>query len=159
MVLTSRGGSSDIEFSINGARIQSLKVGDATAGNVTFNATSLSVKSPTITSIDARNTTTVTNSVNLLECPRLRTVLFEGSHATGLALPVGAKLTEVSFPASAATVFMHSLPFIESQNLTLPPYANIVNLCVNNCPNLNPISLVKNILDTQNNNLQYVTLV
>ena len=156
MRLAPRGGSSDIDFSIVGSRIQNLKVG--AASGVTFNATSLSVKSPTITSIDARNTTTVGNSVDLMECPRLRSVLFEGSGATGLLLPVGAKLTEVSFPANATRVFMHSLPFLTEENLTLPNLAGISSLYVNNCPAINPLDLVRDILNTTGNNLQYVTL-
>ena len=156
MRLSPRGGSSDIAFSIEGSRIQNLKVG--AASGVTFNATSLSVKSPTITSIDARNTTTVGNSVDLMECPRLRSVLFEGSGATGLLLPVGAKLTEVSFPANATRVFMHSLPFLTEENLTLPNLAGISSLYVNNCPAINPLDLVRDILNTTGNNLQYVTL-
>lgn len=156
MRLAAVGASSNIDFSIVGSRIQDLKVG--AASGVTFNATSLSVKSPTITSIDARNTTTVGNSVDLMECPRLRSVLFEGSGATGLLLPVGAKLTEVSFPENATRVFMHSLPFLTEENLTLPNLAGISSLYVNNCPAINPLDLVRDILNTTGNNLQYVTL-
>lgn len=159
MLLTSRGAGSDIAFSINNARIQTLKIGDATPGNVVFNATNLQVSSPALTLIDARNTTTIRNAVDLLNCPRLRKALFAGSGATGLLLPVGAKLNEVSFPSLASLVFMHSLPFLQLANLTLPAYSGIVSLYINNCANINPLELVKDILDTQNNALQYVTII
>lgn len=159
MLLTSRGAGSDIAFSINNARIQTLKIGDATPGNVVFNATNLQVSSPALTLIDARNTATIRNAVDLLNCPRLRKALFGGSGATGLLLPVGAKLDEVSFPSAANTVFMHSLPYLEQAHLSLPAYAGIVSLYINNCPNINPITLVKEILNTQGSLLDYVTII
>ena len=159
MLLTSRGAGSDIAFSINNARIQTLKIGDAVAGNVVFNATNLQVSSPALTKIDARNTATIRNAVDLLNCPRLRKALFAGSGATGLLLPVGAKLNEVSFPSASSMVFMHSLPYLQLASLTLPALAGITSLYINNCANINPLEIVKDILDTQNNALQYVTII
>lgn len=157
MRLTSRGGSSSIPFSITGARLQTLKIGGT--GTVLFNATVFGVTSPTLVELDARNTASITNTVDLLGCPRLRRVLFEGSGASGLYLPVGAKLTEVSFPAAATTVFMHSLQFLQESGLTLPALAGIVNLYVNNCENLNPLAIAGEILSAQDYSLAYVTLI
>ena len=158
MTLTSRGAGEDIAFSVNGIRLQNLKIGDSTASKVKFNATTFTVASPSITSIDARNTSTISNEVSLLNCPRLRTALFGGSGATGLLLPVGAKVTQVQFPASAATVFMHSLPFLTDSNLTLPTLSNITSLCIVNCPNINPISKFLDIASDSNSQLQYLTI-
>lgn len=157
MILTDRGGDTDISFSIKGARLQSLILGKA-SGTVAFNATSLAVESPTITLIDARNVTRISNNVNLLNCPRLRRCLFLGSGATGLLLPVGAKLTEVSFPENAETVFLHSLPFLTAANLTLPGHTHVRNLYINNCASLSPLALVTSILSTTGNTLEYVTI-
>lgn len=159
MRLTSRGGSSSIEFSIVGARLQTLKIGDETASNVLFNATVFGVTSPTLTSLDARNTTTVTNNIDLLGCPRLRTCLFEGSGAAGLLLPVGAKLTQVSFPSAATTVFMHSLPFLDESNLVLPTLSGITTLYINNCANIEPFSIAEDIIETTGEQLAYITLI
>ncbi len=159
MRLTSRGGSSSIPFAITGARLQTLKIGDEVAGNVLFNATVFGVTSPTLVELDARNTVSIGNNVDLLGCPRLRTCLFAGSGASGLLLPVGAKLTEVSFPDAAQVVFMHSLPFLDDEGLTLPALAGIVSLYINNCGQLNPFAIVASILATNGNALAYVTLI
>jgi len=159
MVLTDRGADTNIAFSVKSDRLRRLKVGDATAVNVLFNATSLAVESPSITYIDARNTIKVTqNEINLLKCPRLRTCLFEGCAAPGLILPIGAMIEEVSFPDNAGTVFMYSLPFLTSANLTLPTLSGIVNLYINDCNQLNPLTIASNILATSGNRLAYVTL-
>ena len=159
MVLTDRGGDTNISFAVRGARLQDLKVGDENPNNVDFNATSLTIESPTITSIDARNTTTVSNEVNLLNCPRLRTAYFEGSNATGLLLPVGARLQEVSFPAGARTVFMHSLPFLTEENLSLPALSGITTLYVNNCKHISAVKVLDDIMATGSASLQYATLI
>lgn len=159
MLLTDRSTGENISFSVQSERLQTLKVGDAVAGNVRFNAAILEVASPTVTTIDARNTATVNNIVDLTRCPRLRICRFAGSGATGLYLPVGAKLTEVSFPDDASTVFMHSLPFLQESGLTLPALAGITTLYLNNCAHINPFDLVADILDEQNETLQYATLI
>ena len=157
MRLTSRGGSSSIPFSISAARLQTLKIGGT--GTVLFNATVFGVTSPTLVELDARNTTTITNTVDLLGCPRLRTCLFEGSGAAGLLLPVGAKLEVVSFPDAAATVFMHSLPFLTEENLLLPTLTNVRSLYINNCAHINPMSILERIMGTEGEALEYVTLI
>ena len=159
MRLTDRGGDTNISFSVQSARMQTLKVGDAVAGNVDFNATSLAVAGPCFTSVDARNTATVSNIVNLMNCPRLRSCLFAGSGATGLYLPIGARLTLVSFPNGASTVFMHSLPFLQAPGVTLPSLAGITTLYINNCAQLNPFSIVESILATTGETLQYITII
>lgn len=161
MKLTNRGVSTAIPFSLTGARLQTLKIGDADASKLVdgFNATTFSVTSTTLVTLDARNTATIGNTVDLLGCPRLRTCLFGGSGASGLYLPVGAKLTLVSFPDNATTVFMHSLPFLTSANLTLPTLTSIVNLYINNCAQLNPLTIAQSILAATGNNLAYVTAI
>ena len=161
MRLTSRGGSSSIPFNITGARLQKLKIGDEDPSKLVngFNATVFGVVSPSLVEIDAQNTTTIGNNVDLLGCPRLRICKFAGSGAAGLLLPVGAKLTVVSFPSGATTVFMHSLPFLENSGLTLPALAGIVNLYINNCANIEPLAIAASILALQNNSLAYVTMI
>lgn len=158
MALSARGGG-DIAFNLNCARLKTLKIGDADASNVDFNADTFSISSPSITSIDARNTPTIRNLVNLSACPRLRTVLFEGSGATGMLLPIGAKVTVVSFPSSAKNVYLQSLPFLEAENLTLPTLTNIESLYVYNCAHLNPFGILVAVFGTTGNKLANVTAI
>lgn len=158
MALSARGGG-DIAFDVSCTRLLALKVGDANAANVRFNADSLTVSSPSITEIDARNTVTVRNLVNLSNCPRLRIVRFAGSGATGMILPVGAKVTVVSFPSAAQNVYLQSLAFLEAENLTLPTLTNVKSLYVYNCQNLNPFEILATIFGAAGNTLQYVTAI
>lgn len=158
MTLTARGGG-QISFAAIGNRLKVLKIGDANPNNVSFNAEILTVVSPSLVQLDARNVVTVHNSIDLSGCPRLAKALFGGSGATGLLLPVGGRLDEVSFPSAATTVFLHSLPYLEDENLSLPTLDGVVNLYVNNCESLNPIAIASTIASAQGSTLAYMGLI
>lgn len=158
MVLTARGGG-QITFSAIGNRLKKLKIGDEVASNVHFNADVFTVESPALIELDARNTTTLTGTVSLLSCPRLRKVLFAGSTANGLELPIYGKVEEVSFPETCSTVFLHSLTLLTPSKFTLPDTSGIVNLYMNNCDFLNPFDTVNEILADENNTLAYLGLI
>lgn len=161
LVLTSRGGSSEINFSVVSKRMQTLKVGDADPSKVKFNATTLTVSGECFEVVDARNVTTLTSAINLSTCPRLRKALFGGSTATGLLLPEGSRVNEVSFPNSVPTLFLHSLGSLTGANMALSPAARatIVGYYFNRCTLLNPVSILQSIVDTTNNSLGYVTMM
>lgn len=159
MRLTTRGTSTSIGFSVTAVRMQNLRIGHP-SDEILFNATNLTVTSPTITEIDARRVTTIQNVVDLLGCPRLRRVLFAGAtQSAGLLLPVGARITEVSFPDNADTVFMHSLEFLQPSGLTMPAPVGVRAIYINGCANLDAFGLVETIIDTANNVLSFVTIV
>ena len=159
MVLTDRGDDTNIFLSVKSDRLQVLKVGDANPNNVLFNAVGLAVESPSITEIDARNTWKLGGELSLFNCPRLRVCLFEGSGITGLLLPVGALLTDVSFPAACTTIFLHSLPLLTNARLVLPPLGGIISLYINNCDQLSPFTIAANILAVSGNKLAAVTIL
>ena len=159
--LTSRGSGDSIPFAIGSKRMRLVKVGDAVAANVAFNATQLSVSGPCIEEIDARNVTSLMGLVDLSSCPRLKKVLFGGCPNCTISLPAGSRVSEVSFPDSLSSLVLHSLVYLTTANLSIPQVAlaSIVNYYFENCPNLNPLSVLESILDTQNNSLLYVTII
>lgn len=159
--LTSRGSSSDISFSVVSKRMQTLKVGDADPANVIFNATNLTVSGECLEVIDARNVTTLQNQINLAGCPRLRKALFGGSTATGMLLPEGARVNEVSFPDSVPMLFLHSLGALSQTNITLSQAARVTvrGYYFNRCGLLNPLSILAWITETQGNHLGYITMI
>ena len=163
LLLTDRGGQGGYAPAVNftGKRLRKIKVGDADAANVLFNADGLTVSNtPALEEIDARNVVKFRSSVNLSSCSRLRKVLFGGSSATGLILPEGAQLTEVSLPEQLGTLFLRSLPTIDSEKLSMSSTAEmtITGLYIYNCPNLNPIEYLIRLWES-GGNLQYITLM
>ena len=159
--LTSRGGG-EINFSVVSKRMQYLKVGDADPTKVKFNATSLTVSGASFEMIDARNCTEIANAVDLSGCPRLRKALFEGcTKCTGLILPEGSRINEVSYPDTVSTLFLHTLGSLDMEHITISQTTRttINGYYFNRCSKLNPISILQSIVDTTGNVLNYVTMI
>lgn len=159
--LTSRGGGDSIPFAIVSERMRRVKVGDAVAGNVVFNATDLSISGPCIEDIDARNVQSLTGMVDLSHCPRLRKALFGGCPNCSIMLPAGSRVNEVSFPDSMTTLFLHSLVYLTDSNINIPSSAlsTISSFYFENCPNINPLEILDDILGEDPNSLAYVTII
>ena len=160
MQLVNRTGGSDRNFNVAAARMETLKVGDAVAENVSFNATALEVSGPAFKVIDARNVVTITSAVDLRNCPRLRQALFGGCSAPGLLLPVGSRVEQVSFPENLQELFLHSLNQLTAANMTISQSAlgSIVSYLFYKCEQLNPLAILADIMAVSGNRLAYASI-
>lgn len=162
LVLTTRGGDSSVgaSFSISAAKLKTLKVGDDDASKVKFNASSLTISSPCLEEINAKNVSTITNNISLLKCPRLKRVFFEGTNASSVNLPLGAMVEEISYPDGVQTLFLHSLPMLTDENVKLSNTSiqNITGLYFYNCPQISPFALLRRIYQN-GSNLKFITMI
>ena len=158
--LASRGGSDVISFSVLGKRLRRLKVGDE-AGDVAFNATILSVAGKCIEEIDAQNANTISGSLDLKECPRLRTLLLAGTSLANIYPPVGGRLLRVQYPDTLATLFMHSLNLLTEENIELSDAAkaNISTIYINSCDNINAFAFLRSVYNTEGNRLANIGVI
>ena len=163
LTLTTRGGDATVgaTMSINGKRLRRVKVGDEVAANVHFNAGTLNISGNAIEEVDCRNVTTLRNVVSLSGCPRLRRAYFGGCSAPNVMLPVGSKVSEAEFGDTLETLFLHTLPQLTEANITLGTSAiqACTGLYIQNCRQLNPFNILRNMLATTGNALHYVTLI
>lgn len=163
LVLTSRGGDTSVgaTFAVKSKRLKRVKVGNAVASAVRFNASSLSVEGPCIEEIDARNATSIRNDVSLLKCPRLKRALFEGTNVPTLLIPMGAKVTDVSYPTGLQTLFLHTLPLLSAANLKIPEGSlrTINGIYYYQCPGIPPFDIIRSIFNTTGNRLQFITMI
>lgn len=158
--LASRGGSDVISFSVLGKRLRRLKVGDA-AGNVAFNATILTVAGKCLEEIDARNASTISGSLDLRQCPRLRNLLLAGTSLANIYPPVGGRLLRVQYPDTLATLFMHSLNLLTEENIELSDAAkaNISTIYINSCDNINAFAFLRSVYNTEGNRLANIGVI
>lgn len=162
--LTDRGGGggnpSNVTFT--GKRLRKIKIGDASAASVDFNATTITVQeAPLLEEIDARNNTVLTGEVDLTKCPRLTTALFAGSNVSELYFAEGCKVTDVSLPDGLYTLFLRSLPFISESSISASAasLASIRSLYIENCPSIsNPLEFLTD-LWFSGGDLQYITVL
>lgn len=98
-------------LTVQSKRLQKLKVGDENADNVTTIMKTLTVlPCPSLSEVDARNVKTLTGSIDLSQCPRLRSALFGGSSAGEIILPKGSKIEEFELPDTIDTLSLLNLP-------------------------------------------------
>ena len=160
--LTTRGGDASVgaSLSINSKKLVNLKVGDADASKVKFNAANLTINAPCLETIDARNVSTIKNNISLLGCPRLKKVYMQGTNAASVNLPLGAMVDYIGYPDGIQTLFLHSLPMVTNSNLKLSSASinNITGVYYRNCPKLSPFQLLRRIYQ-EGSNLKFVTMV
>lgn len=163
LTLTSRGGDATVgaSLSIKSKRLRSVKVGDADASKVSFNASTLAVSGESVEVIDARNAASLRNDVSLLGCPRLKRALFEGTNVPTLLIPVGAKIEEVSFPSGLQTLFLHTLPLLTMSGLHIPDDAltTINGIYYQECPGITPFEILRKVFNASGNVLQFISMI
>lgn len=131
-------------LTIQSKRLQTLKVGDENAENVTTVLKTLNVLScPSLSEVDARNVSTLTGSIDLSMCPRLKKALFGGSNAGEIVLPRGSKITEFELPDSITNISLINLPNLTEEGLSYGDLTALSYLRVENNPNIQGFALLK----------------
>lgn len=126
-------------------RLQRLKVGDVTAGTVTSNVEELNIGAcPSLEEIDARNLSSLTGTVNLTQCPRLKKAFFSGSNAANISIAQGSKVEEVSLPGSLTTLSLVKLLNLNESNLIFDDLGNIAYLRLENNAQMDGWEMLKN---------------
>lgn len=162
MLLSNRsGGSSDISFSLNGKRLRTLKVGDADASKVKFNATTLALTSPTLEEVDARNVSTLTGTADFIGCPRLRKIDMSGTNITDVSLPQGSRVEQMAMSEATQAIALNNVNLLAMDALTIPAAAlpKIRSLYLNNCDGINPMAMLAKVYNSTGSTLTHIGLV
>lgn len=125
------------------------------------NLTNLSVSSSNaiLKKIDVRGCTKLTTISGLSDLLSLETFLATNTSLSEIDFSHnGANLTTIAYPSALATLKLINLNKITNNSLTIPSYNNIINLWLENCPNLESWNIVNNILGTNTNILKNVRI-
>lgn len=162
MLLSNRsGGSSNISFALNGKRLRTLKVGDADASKVKFNATTLALTSPTMEEVDARNVSTLTGTADFVACPRLRKIDVSGTNITDVSLPQGSRVEQMAMSEATQAIALNNVNLLAMDALTIPDAAlpKIRSLYLNNCDGINPMTMLAKVHNAEGSTLSHIGLV
>lgn len=141
-------GSSSGIFSVTSKRLQSLKVGDATASNVTTNMTGLEFGAcPSMEEVEARNVAGLAGEIDLTKCPRLRRAYFGGTSVTAILLPNGSKIQEYVLPSTMQRLTLRQLPLLQKSGLTYDSLNALTYLWVEGNKGLDGYDLLKTAFD------------
>lgn len=126
-------------------RLQSVKLGDASASYSNPNLKSLSFgNNVLLSSIDARNCTSdeLAHSVDVSGCSNLEAAYFGGTKITGLILPNGGVLKTLQLPGTITNLTIQNQRGITS--FECPSYASITTLRLENVSDSVPMMTILN---------------
>lgn len=95
----------DGNLTVNAARLRRFRV-DGSARACQFRATGLTLATPLLEGLTLRGASTVAGTLDLGDCPRLRTLDLRGTAVSELLLPDGARLEELRLPATLTSLTM-----------------------------------------------------
>lgn len=154
--------SSATNLQISSKRLETLKIGDEDATKVSNGVAMLTFSNcPSLTMIDARNATNLSGSLDLSNCPRIRTVYLTGTQVAGLTFAEGSKLETLTLPSTMTALSLKNLKFLSSLDVAACA-PNVKSVDIEGCTMLQSFQILKDIYysnDTQGKNaLTYIRI-
>ena len=147
-----------LALNVSSKRLQVIKVGDEDASKVTSTLEALAVQScPSLTKVDARNLSSLTGSVNLSRCPRLREALFGGTNVNTVSIAAGSKIEHLQLPDSITVLDLRNTKFLD--NFELGDFTHIGFLRLENNKYIDGFASLKEAYGTDGGALQNVRVV
>lgn len=147
-------------MSVAGKRLQRLKLGDPDASTVTSTLTGLTIGAcPSLTEIDARNVTGLTETIDLTNCPRIKSAYFGGTDVKSVIVPSGAKITDLQLSDATTTISLVDLPKLSSEGLTYGELSNVEYLRIEDCPNLDAFGMLKELYNLESKSLRNIRVI
>lgn len=154
--------STTTNLQIASKRLETLKIGDEDATKVSNGVAMLTFSNcPSLTLIDARNATNLSGSLDLSNCPRIRTVYLTGTQVAGLTFAEGSKLETLTLPSTMTALSLKNLKFLSSLDVTACA-PNVKSVDIEGCSMLQSFQILKDIYysdDAQGKNaLTYIRI-
>ncbi len=121
-------------------KLSTLKVGDASSGYDNPNLTDLTIGNLSLLrTLDVRNCSALTQAVDISGCKNIEHVYFDGTAITGVTLPNGGILKTLHLPNTVTNLTV--LNQRQLADFTMPSYANVSTLRIENTPNINAVAI------------------
>ena len=145
-------------FTVSSKKLRSLKLGDESADNVTSNIRTATIGAcPSLEYLDARNLSALAGTIDLTQCPRLKTALFSGTSVANVVIPMGSKVEELSLPDTITTLTLRGLNSLTLENFDYGTLANLAYLRVEDNAQIDGFAMLK--VAIQNGNLEAVRVL
>jgi hypothetical protein len=133
----------DASLQVVSKRLQRLKVGDEDASKIPIAGTIKRIEEldcPSMTSVDARNVTTLTGEVDLTRLARLKEAYFGGTNVSLVKIADGSKIEVLELPASITSL---KLVGLKNLNLVTESLSNVSDLRIENCEGIDGFDIMK----------------
>jgi hypothetical protein len=100
---------------------------------------------PFLRELDVRNTTV--KSIDASSCPRIESIIASGTPLQNCTVAETSPISELVLPDTMTELSLVNLPNLTYPGgLTIAGFSNVTKLMVNNCPNVDAITIIKNIV-------------
>ena len=121
-------------------RIQSIKIGDASQSFTNPRIRTLTLGNNILLStIDARNCTALSGTIDASGCSILENVYFSGTAISGITVPNGGIVKVLDLPETITNLTILNQPSITTFSMEGSDYSNIETLNIENCSSAIPI--------------------
>lgn len=152
--------AANASIAVASKRLQKIKIGDEVAENVTSNLASINIGDcPSLMLVDARNLASLSGTVDLTQCPRLREAYFGGTDVRAISLANGSKLTKLQLPNALTQISMQNLKFLEGTGLDKGDLSNVEFYRVENCPHLDAFGMLKELYNAESKSLRNIRVI
>ena len=152
--------AANASIAVASKRLQKIKIGDEVAENVTSNLASINIgECPSLMLVDARNLASLSGTVDLTQCPRLREAYFGGTDVRAITLANGSKLTRLQLPNTLTQISMQNLKFLEGTGLDKGDLSNVEFYRVENCPHLDAFGMLKELYNLESKSLRNIRVI
>ena len=152
--------AANASIAVASKRLQKIKIGDEVAENVTSNLASINIgECPSLMLVDARNLASLSGTVDLTQCPRLREAYFGGTDVRAITLANGSKLTKLQLPNALTQISMQNLKFLEGTGLDKGDLSNVEFYRVENCPHLDAFGMLKELYNAKSKSLRNIRVI
>ena len=95
---------------------------------------------------------TLSGTLNLTGCTHLKEVYIDGTSVTQLRLPEGGGLEKVEFNALSQYLILKNYPLLKNEGVIIDECkSSITDFLIQGCPSLNPMRLLVDIMEAQEN--------
>ena len=152
--------AANASIAVASKRLQKIKIGDVVAENVTSNLASINIgECPSLMLVDARNLASLSGTIDLTQCPRLREAYFGGTDVRAISLANGSKLTKLQLPNALTQISMQNLKFLEGTGLDKGDLSNVEFYRVENCPHLDAFGMLKELYNAESKSLRNIRVI
>lgn len=147
-------------FNLTGKRMRTFKLGDEDESKAKSDVRTLSIANglPCLEVIDLRNISTLTGSLDLSDCKRVKEVYAEGTNLSSVILPRGSKIEILHLPENVTSISYQVIKYLNE--LVLPEDASgITLLYLQDCDRLNALETLQTIFNADGQSLQFIRLL
>ena len=139
-------------MTVKGKMLRELLLGSKTdSDNITIAITSLTLSDCiSLQNLLLSNISTLSGVLDLTACTHLRQVYADGTSITQIKLPSGGALSLIEYPQSTQYLTLQNFPVLQSSGVIIDTCKeNITDFYVSDCPQLNPVDLLSEIITAQ----------